>query len=149
MARKQAFAPLAAQGGVIPPIYRGYPEAQIEKESFSLKPGEVSRLLTLPDGSRVILKCIRHIPAETGVKLEAEREKLQREVTEARLTQMVPQYFKALRDQAQPQIYMKRPVQVVDQIPPAANPAAPQQGAAVSPNTQPSGGIVTIGGQKK
>jgi parvulin-like peptidyl-prolyl isomerase len=147
-ARAQAFAPLAAKGGLFPPIHRNYPEPQLEKEAFSLKPGEVSKLLTLPDGSRAILKCVQHIPRDTTKRLEGEeREKLYREVTEVRLTQMVPQLFKQLRDQANPQIYMKRTLKAEDIERAVRNNMAPP--AVMTAPAGPPTGVIPASGQKK
>jgi parvulin-like peptidyl-prolyl isomerase len=149
-ARAQAFAPLAAKGGLFPAIWHNYPEPALEKEAFSLKPGEVSKLLTLPDGSRAILKCVQHIPRDTTKRLEGEeREKLYREVTEARLTQMVPQLFKQLRDQANPQIYMKRTLKAEDLEQAVRNNLAPPAAMTAPAGPAPTGVIPASGQQKK
>jgi hypothetical protein len=149
-ARAQAFAPLAAKGGLFPPVYRHYNEPIIEKEAFSLKPGEVSKLLTLPDGSRVILKCVQHIPQDTTKRFEDERAKLYREVTEAKIAQMVPLYFNEYRKQANPQIYLKRQSKQENADQHARRlPTAPP-GAAAAPGTNPApGGVIQASGQKK
>jgi parvulin-like peptidyl-prolyl isomerase len=147
-ARAQAFAPLAAKGGLIPPIHRYYPEQALEKEAFSLKPGEVSKLLTLPDGSRVILKCVQYIPRDTTKRFEDERPKLFREVTEAKISQAVPQLFLKLREQANPQVYLKRDVRHEDQDRAVQNTLG-MPGALTAPNTPPPSGVIQAGGQKK
>jgi hypothetical protein len=148
VARGQAFAPLAAKGGLIPPIYRHYNEPAIEKEAFSLKPGEVSKLLTLPDGSRVILKCVQHIPRDNTKRFEDERKKLFTEVTEAKITQMVPQLFNELRKQANPQVYMKRPVKQ-ENADRQVQRALAQPGAVAAPTNPAPNGVIPASGQKK
>jgi len=147
-ATKQAFAPLAAKGGLIPPIYRRYPEPSIEKEAFRLKPGELSKLLTLSDGSRVILKCVQHIPPDKTKRFEDERPKLYDEVTEAKITQMVPHLFKQMRDQAKPQIYMKRTPRPEDTEQQVRRALAPP-GTMAAPNAPAPTGVVPAVGQKK
>jgi hypothetical protein len=131
---------------LIPPIHRYYPEQALEKEAFSLKPGEVSKLLTLPDGSRVILKCVQYIPRNTTKRFEEERSNLFREVTEAKISQAVPQLFLKLREKANPQIYLKGEVRHEDQ---AVQHPLGMPGALTAPPTPPPSGVIQAGGQKK
>jgi hypothetical protein len=148
-ARAQAFAPLAAKGGVFPPVYRHYNEPIIEKEAFSLRPGEVSKLLTLPDGARVILKCLQLVPRDTTKRFEDQRGDLYREVTEAKITQNVPVAFKDLHDQAKPQVYLQRQGGQENaaahqrRTAPAATP-----GTVTAPATNPANGVIQAAGKK-
>src|SRR5262249_16423273 len=43
---------------------------ELENEAFKLDPGQISRVIETPQGL-VVLKCIKHIPAQTGVTLDA------------------------------------------------------------------------------
>jgi hypothetical protein len=147
-ARKQGAAPLAANGGLIPPIYHHYFEPIIEKEAFSLKPGEVSKLLTLGDGSRVILKCVKHIPPDTTKRPEDERAKLYHQVSEAKLAQMMPQLFKKLREEANPQVYLKKRATAEDDERLTRRLLAPAT-VTNAPSAPAPSGVVPAGGQKK
>src|SRR5207249_1798443 len=78
-ARSQAMPDLAAVGGRIRPIahYSGtHPE--VEKEAYSLKPGEISRLIVTPQGT-VCLKCDKIIPADPEAKFEVAKEAMHKE----------------------------------------------------------------------
>lgn len=52
----------ASVGGLIQPIRRHLGDATIEKEAFSLQPGQISSILQVA-GQHVILKCEGHLPA--------------------------------------------------------------------------------------
>lgn len=107
---KQQFIPaLAMKGGEIPPIHRHFPDPEIEKEAFSLKPGQISRILTIKDGTEVILKCDKHVPADTGKKFEDERVALHRGLFEVKLNQKIPEVFAELRQKAAPEILLRGP----------------------------------------
>jgi hypothetical protein len=107
-ARTQALAPLAAKGGEIPPIHKNFADVTIEREAFSLKPGEVSKLLEMPDGTSVILKCVRHIPADTTKKLADERVNLYKEVFDLKLQQVIPKMFQQLKQEANAKLFLKK-----------------------------------------
>lgn len=101
-ARQQASPSLAATGGQVRPIGRHTTgNEQLEKEAFSLRPGEVSSVIDTPEGP-VILKCVARIPAEKSKTLDSERAKLEKEIFEKKLQQEIPVYFKELRDKARP-----------------------------------------------
>jgi hypothetical protein len=107
-ATKQASHDLAAKGGRIEPIHRNTTgNEELEKAAFALRPGELSRVLDTPQGLAV-LKCVKHIPAQTSVKLEGEvREKLAKEVYEKKLQREIPKFFGELHAQANPQVFLK------------------------------------------
>jgi parvulin-like peptidyl-prolyl isomerase len=107
-AKQQASPSLAATGGRIRPIARHTTgNDELEKEAFSLQPGEISRLLGTPEGE-VILKCARRIPADTTKKLENEREALRKEIVEKKTQAEMPKLFKELHDQAQVKLFLKK-----------------------------------------
>jgi len=76
-ASNQFMEPFRAKAGEAPPVHKNFGDARIEKEAFRLQIGEVSNLIELEDGTAVILKCDKHLPAQTNVKLrEGTREPL-------------------------------------------------------------------------
>jgi parvulin-like peptidyl-prolyl isomerase len=106
-ARTQAVAALAAKGGVIPPISRHFGDESIERQAFSLRPGEVSPLIDTPDGY-VVLRCESRIEPDTTKKLEAERPALAKEVLDRKINQEIPKVFNEMKAQAAPKIYLKK-----------------------------------------
>lgn len=106
-ARNQKTSSLAAGAGKIRPISRYSMEEKIEKEAFRLKPGQVSELIETPEGV-VLFKCDKRIPADTTVNFEAAREKIAEELRERKLQAEMGTAFQALRDQAKPQIVLKK-----------------------------------------
>jgi parvulin-like peptidyl-prolyl isomerase len=80
----------------------------LERELFSLKPGEVSKLVETPEGI-VVMKCDRRVPPDGSVTLESVRPGLQKEVAE-RMTQVqMPLVFAELRKAADPRLLLKDP----------------------------------------
>ena len=105
--RHQASPTLAASGGQISPIARhstGNPD--LEKAAFSLHPGELSQLIHTPEGF-VVLKCVKRIPAQTGKRYEEVRPELNKLVFEKKLRLEIPNAFKELKDQAEPNLIFK------------------------------------------
>jgi hypothetical protein len=100
--------PLQAEAGKVPPIHKHFPDANIEKEAFNLKPGETSPLIGMNDGSVVILHCIKHISAEPGKSIDQERAALHREIFDTRVTEAIKTVFADLRKQADPHVFLKR-----------------------------------------
>ena len=96
-AKMQASPTLAAKGGELGPVSRHTTgNEELEKEIFSLQPGEVSRLIGTPEGI-VIVRCDARIPANESVKLDAVRAKLNQEVFERKVQAAMPQVFGELR----------------------------------------------------
>lgn len=143
-ARKQAIPNLAQSGGKVPAIHKHFGDKRLEETAFSLKEGEVSGLLELPDRSLVILYCDRHIPADRSASFEAERAKLHKEMEDLRVAQRIPEEFKSMLAKAQPK-YMLTGTghQVVSNISPQSATApvpridGPNQ-PIVEPKTQPT-----------
>jgi hypothetical protein len=107
-ARQQATPSLAMHGGAIEPIRRHTTgNDELEKEAFSLQPGEISKLIDTPQGS-VVLRCVKRLPPDTGKKLEAERPKLEKEIIEKKIQQEIPIVFKELQDAAQAKLFLKK-----------------------------------------
>jgi parvulin-like peptidyl-prolyl isomerase len=109
-ARSQFIPALASKGGEVPPIHRHFPDPEVEKEAFSLRPGEVSSVLGLPDGTFVILKCVKHIEADTTKRMEDVHMELHKEIFEQKLAQEVPRVFQELRKAASPVVFLRKQV---------------------------------------
>jgi hypothetical protein len=108
IAKQQASPTLAATGGRITPIGRYTTgNEELEKEAFSLRPGEVSRLIGTPEGT-VVLKCIGRKPADSSKNLAAEKPKLEKEIREKKIQMEMPKLFKELQEEAQPKLFVKK-----------------------------------------
>lgn len=105
-ASQQFITQLAAKGGEAPPIHMHFPEPELEREAFALQPGQVSRLMQMKDGSHVILKCDKHVPADATKRLQDERDQITRELAEVKLAQKIPEVFNELKKQANPKIIL-------------------------------------------
>ena len=50
-AKAQYIPALAAKGGEIPPIHKHFGDPKVEQAAFNLKPGQLTSLLEMPDGT--------------------------------------------------------------------------------------------------
>jgi hypothetical protein len=107
-ARNQNLPGLAAKGGKVDPIYRHFPDANVEREAFSLKPGEVSALIGLPDKTALILKCVKRIERDTNATMQQEHDRLIKQIFEQKLAMEIPKEFKGMREQASPTVFLKK-----------------------------------------
>lgn len=99
---------LAANGGAVPPIHKHFGDKRFEQQAFNLKPGEISTLIPMEqDGSIVILKCVKHLPATQNKSFAAERSELYSAVFERKLNKTIPEAFKEMKDAATPQILLE------------------------------------------
>ncbi len=106
---KQAIGHLAAVGGRIQPIARHagvHPE--VEQQAFTLKPGDLSRLITTPEGT-VCIKVDRPVPADEKTKFDDVRKDLEKHCFDAKVTKEIPEIMKRLRDEAKPVFILRRP----------------------------------------
>jgi hypothetical protein len=154
-ARKSNFIPQLQQAeGKVPPFHRHMPEKDLEDAAFRLKPGEISGLLTMPDGTRVILLCEKHLPEDASVKMETVRPQLFRQVKEMRVAQKLPEVFAEMRRVAMPRpmldnrgtpsasilpaSFSKEAITPVPpgqvQSPPGVQPLPPDRGPLAAPN---------------
>ena len=83
-AKEQQLAQFASVAGKIPPIYKHFPDPNIEQEAFKLQKNETSPLITMPDGSIVILHCVQRIEADTTKQFDLERMSLYNALFEGR-----------------------------------------------------------------
>jgi hypothetical protein len=134
-AKKQFLPALAARGGEVPPIHKHFGDPRLEQVAFSLKVGEVSGVVQLPDNTRCILLCERHLPPDVKARFEEERMKMLQEVTELKLAQRIPEVVKALRDRADPQLYLTANGQspTAMSLPAAPTGVVPATGASPAP----------------
>jgi PPIC-type peptidyl-prolyl cis-trans isomerase-like protein len=108
IARSQASPSLASKGGEIQPIgHHTTGNDELEKEAFSLQPGEVSKLIGTPQGT-VVLKCVKRIPPDAGKKLDKERAVLEKEIIDKKTQLEIPKLFKELQAQAKPRLFLKK-----------------------------------------
>ncbi len=108
MAREQASPTLAGKGGQIAPIgHKTTGNPDLEREAFSLRPGEVSRFIETPQGL-ALLKCVKRIPPDTTKSLDKERPALEKEIIEKKTQLEIPNLVKELREQAQPKLFLQR-----------------------------------------
>lgn len=106
-ARTQPLTHVAANAGKVPPIHKHFGDPKIEAEVFKLKDGQVSSKMEMPDGSAVIFKRDKLIPADTTVREEDVRVKLHEDIREFKLAQEIPKAFQQLMKQANPQVYLR------------------------------------------
>ena len=98
-AKQQADPNLAAVAGKINPIGRGTSYEIVEDRAFSMKDGEISEVLQVPEGNVILLR-EKLIPPDATKKFEEERDALRQELLEKKLKVEVPKLFKELRSKA-------------------------------------------------
>jgi hypothetical protein len=107
-AKKQFMPKIASTGGKVDPVHKHFGNASIEEEAFKLKPGEISSLIEMPDdGSTIILRCEKHIPADATKQINEERAALYQEILQARMGDQMKKIFEELRKKAAPQIFLR------------------------------------------
>lgn len=111
VARQQADQNLAAGSGLVKPV-GPHPEGQdatVVRELWKLKVGELSGILEVPAGLMCV-KCVAVVPPEAGVTLDDKTKAvLHRELYEKKLSQEIPQFFKKLKEAANPNPLLKGP----------------------------------------
>jgi len=91
--------------GVVPPIQRHGGRLELEKEAFSLKPGEISKVVQQGE-SWVMMFCLgRTEPVVTD--LDAVRQDLSEDILEKKMRIAMAQAFRRLRDHAQIDNFLK------------------------------------------
>ena len=107
-AKTQHFPQLQATAGEIPPIHKHFGDPRIEKEAFSLKPGEISQVIGMPDNTAIIILCEKHLPANSTKTFESERQLLYSEIYELKLAQRIQDKVVELRKDAAPRYMLAR-----------------------------------------
>ena len=99
LAAEYSFDPDLRLGrGVLPPIARYWGQPVLEREAFSLKPGELSQII-LVDDLLVILFCVGYIDP-SPVKIEDVKVDLITDIFEKKQQMIINRYFERLREQA-------------------------------------------------
>jgi hypothetical protein len=139
-AKTQASSALAAKEGHVDPFGRHTTgNEEMENEAFKLQPGEVSRVIETPQGL-VVLKCLKHLPAQTGASLDdKERAKLEKEIIERKITMEIPKMFKQLRDEASPQLFLGKKVETEEELTKQAREALTSDASTSLPKHSPQG----------
>lgn len=111
-ARNMANPALAASAGNIKPISRHlYAQDKIvEDVAFQLNPGEVSQVLTTSQGF-LVMKLHAVLPPDDKVQFEKEKERLQKQAFDEKMTQEIPKFFAELKTQAAPRMIFDGPDQ--------------------------------------
>jgi hypothetical protein len=147
-ARKQSNQALAQIGGEIPPIHKHFGDERVEREAFSLAEGEVGSILDMKEGGYIILKCekilARTLP-ENALQYKGEKEPeskslrltLYHEVFDQKLSQRIPEVFKALESEANPKYWLARK----DEISSLAHRINPELQRNVPAVAQPASGV--------
>ncbi len=107
-ASNQHFTQLQSTKGEIPPIHRHFGDPRIEKEAFSLKPGEISQVIGMPDNTALIIMCEKHLPADATKRFDTEKLNLHKEIYEMKLAQRVQDKVVELRKDASPRFLLAR-----------------------------------------
>ena len=109
-AMMQANPRLAAQAGKLDqPIGRHTTgDEELERLVFSLQPGQISAVTDTRDGI-VVVKCLKRIPPDTTVSLEAARPRIYKEVFDKKVQMAIPDAFKELQQQAHADLLLKDP----------------------------------------
>ena len=91
--------------GVVPPIRKHGGSPKLEKEAFTLRPGEISGLIQVGE-SWVILYCLGRTEPVVA-DLDAVREDLSEDILEKKMRLAMAQRFQAIRDNAQIDNFLK------------------------------------------
>ena len=120
-AKNQWKAELGATGGKLKPIMRHAMDPNLEKEAFSLQPGQVSTLKKTPEGI-IVLRCDKRISPDTTVSLDSVRDKLVKELREVKIETEMASLFQRLRQQADPKPLLEQ----IKKLPTMATPPSSQ-----------------------
>lgn len=126
MAKSQTVKPqLAATAGKVRPFGRYVMgDDNFDRIVFRLKPNEMSEVFETVDGP-IVVKCLRHLPADTSIRFEAMREKLTKEVEEKKIAGEMQTAFDILKRKADPQKYLRAKTKAED--PDGLTPCDPSQ----------------------
>lgn len=100
-ARTQPNPNLAMYGGKCSPIGHHTTTPEVERVIFSLKPGDVSQVITSQNQGQLIVKCLGRVPPQKDVSIDKVRNQLYKQVFDKRIQQEIPLVFRDLRNQAQ------------------------------------------------
>ncbi len=99
---------LAATAGKVRPFGRHVMgDDNFDRIVFRLQPNEMSEVIDTVDGP-VVVKCIRHLPADTSISLESVREKLVKQLVDQKVVGEMQKAFQLLKTQANPQVKLQK-----------------------------------------
>jgi hypothetical protein len=128
VARHQSGSKLASTGGRITPVGRGtLGNKEVEDKLFRLRPGEMTELIFGGQEHKeeaFVLKCDRHLPANTAVNLEGARPDLIKQITEKKIQALIPTVLQELQAQARPVNLLKAAQEGKVDAPPGPEPIA-------------------------
>ncbi len=100
LAQRYSIEPSSASNnGMVPPIRKHGGQAAIEKEAFSLKPGELSGIVATGD-KYIIMRCQGYTEPVVS-DFEAVRGELVRDLTEKKVIELMANKFDSLKDNAE------------------------------------------------
>lgn len=107
-ASRQANPKLASTWGKIAPFGKHTTgNEEMEKQAFRLQPGEISQVFETKEGC-VVLKCLKHLPADSTKTIEGEREALSKDIINRKISQVeIPNYFHEIEAQAKAKILLR------------------------------------------
>lgn len=103
LARDHSEDPASASvEGLLPPIRKNSGDDEIEKVSFSLQPGQISKVFSIGE-LYITLQCVRHFPPANppAAQLTEFQNKLRADLEEEKLRQSAEQTYTQLRSSAQ------------------------------------------------
>jgi len=107
-AAAQFIPNLRESKGQVPPIHKYFGDKRVEDIAFKMNEGDVSTPLQMPDGTFVIMYCVKHLPADTKARFDEERMKLSREIFDLHLAQKIPEKFAEMQKAANPRLGITR-----------------------------------------
>ncbi len=115
IAKHQHTSALASTVGKIAAFGRHNMEnVELENAAFALQPGEVSPLIAAPDGGYVVIKCDARIPANVSVNLDSVKATIKDEIADSKVRTVIKDLMPALRKEAAPQIFLRKPDATLD-----------------------------------
>lgn len=103
LARDHSEDPASASvEGLLPPIRKNMGDDEIEKVSFSLQPGEISKVFSIGE-LYITLQCVRHFPPANppAAQMTEIQNRIRSDLEEGKLRQSAEQTYTQLRSSAQ------------------------------------------------
>jgi hypothetical protein len=106
LAKQQIVPELASHAGLTELARHATGHEEVEKLAFDLQKGDISPVMSLPEGV-VVFRVLDRVPPKV-VKIETVRAELEQEVTEAKLRmQIIPVVYQELRNKANPIVLIR------------------------------------------
>jgi hypothetical protein len=106
LAKQQIIPELASKAGLTEIARHATGHEEVEKVAFDLQKGDISPVMTLPEGV-VVFRVLDHVPPDNE-PMESVRVDLEKEVVETKLRmQIIPVVYQELRNKANPILLIK------------------------------------------